>query len=202
MSEKEPVFNIPPACAGLLLIILVVHLLQQFGGIDTESYSLQPLAFWQNPFSLHSLVTLFTYQFLHASWMHMGVNALMLLAFGSAMVRMTNGSFFILFYLFCGVIAAMAHILVYADQVGYLLGASGAVSGAMGFVLWLSIQNKKRQLQLLLLIVIIQPVLALASGDLLGGEIAWVAHVAGFIVGIVAAIVWRSKINQLRKNDF
>lgn len=181
--------------------MLVVHLLQQFGGINTENYSLQPIAFWQAPLALHSLVTLFTYQFLHASWMHFGVNALMLLAFGSAMARMTNGPFFILFYLCCGVAAALAHIMVYADQAGYLLGASGAVSGAMGFVLWLSIQNKKRQLQLLLLIVIIQPILALASGDLLGGEIAWLAHVAGFITGVIGAIWWRRKINQPYENN-
>ncbi|HCM84422.1 MAG TPA: rhomboid family intramembrane serine protease [Alphaproteobacteria bacterium] len=193
MSEHEPMFRIPSASGAMLLLLIAIYALQIITGFDITDYSVQPHQFWEDPLSLHHLLTLITYQFLHANLLHLGVNGLMLLAFGSAMARIVGSARFILLYLFCGIIAAVAHLFAYADQTSYLVGASGAVSGAMGFVLWGIIQHPRKRLQLILAILILQPVLAFASGTLFGGEIAWLAHVAGFAAGIGMALAFKFK---------
>ncbi len=193
MSEHEPMFRIPTACGALLFLILIVHMLQVFGGFDFTAYSVQPDLFRSAPFAPQHFMTLLTYQFLHANWMHLGMNSAMLLAFGSAMARITGGKIFILIYLICGIIAALAHIGVYADHAGYLIGASGAVSGAMGFVLWRVMRDPRARLKMLLVIAISQPVMALAGGAWTGGEIAWLAHLAGFAAGIGFALALKKE---------
>lgn len=193
MSDREPVFNAPLSCIILLCLMLFAHLLQLFGIIDAAVYSVQPQEFWRAPLALHSIVTLFTYQFLHAGWLHLGVNTMMLLAFGSGMIRIVGSARFIIFYLVTGMLAALAHLLIYPESDGYLIGASGAISGAMGFVLWRMIRQPRKRMQLLFAIIITQLILMASGSALLGGDIAWAAHLAGFAVGIAASLVLRHK---------
>jgi len=190
--KREPIFNLPPTTLILLFALCVVHVSVTMFDLDITFFVFQPAAFGAAPFATQNLATLITYQFFHASWLHLGVNAGMLLAFGSAMERMTGPIWFPILYLICGVIAALAQFLVIPDSGAAILGASGAISGAMGFVLWHVMRRPKMRMQLILLMVIVQPIMALAAGISLGGEIAWVAHLAGFIAGIIIAFCWPS----------
>ncbi len=181
--------NVPPGCAALILIMIAIGFLQLVLGYQLDDYALRPGDFMAAPLAVHAIITLISYQFLHANALHLGVNVLMLLAFGSAMNRMVGTPRFILFYLLAGMLAALAHIAAYSDGVGALVGASGAISGVMGFVLWRIMRQPRRRLELLLLMLISQPVLAWAAGDMMGGEIAWLAHLAGFVFGIGVATI-------------
>lgn len=193
MSDREPVFRVPAACLAIIAVMLAVHLLQIFGWINAEAFAVQPVAFWAQ-LSLHQIITLFTYQFLHAGWIHFFMNAMMLLAFGSAMIRLVGSPRFVIFYLGCGVIAAFAYLCVYPDSPAYLVGASGAISGVMGFVLWHLVREPHRRVRLIIALVISQVILVVAGSSLLGGEIAWLAHAAGFACGIIAALCYKDRV--------
>jgi membrane associated rhomboid family serine protease len=76
--------------------------------------------------------TLFSYTFLHGSWTHVAVNAVWLLAFGSPVARRLGAVRFLLFYFFCGLGGAFAHILFHQGSLVPVVGASAAISGLMG----------------------------------------------------------------------
>ena len=75
--------------------------------------------------------------FLHGSWMHILGNALFLFIFGRAIEDVMGPGRFLLFYLFCGLVAAAAQIVVNPSSPVPTVGASGAISGVMGAYLLL-----------------------------------------------------------------
>jgi len=195
--KHEPLLNLPPATLILLIALCTVYIAVTVFDFDITPFVFQPAIFWTSPFAPQNLVTLITYQFFHASWLHLAVNAGMLLAFGSAMERMVGPIWFPILYLICGVIAALAQSLAMPDSAAVILGASGAISGAMGFVLWRVMRRPKMRVQLILLMVIVQPVMAWAAGTSLGGEIAWIAHLAGFAAGVMMAFFWPKNMRSV-----
>ena len=77
-------------------------------------------------------LTLVTYMFMHGGWLHLLSNMIFLWVFADN-VEDAYGHFgFLAFYLFCGVVAAAAHIVVWPDSQTPLVGASGAVAGVLG----------------------------------------------------------------------
>ncbi|NLB53666.1 MAG: rhomboid family intramembrane serine protease [Syntrophomonadaceae bacterium] len=70
--------------------------------------------------------------FLHGSWMHVISNMWILWLFGDNVEDRMGKFKFVLFYLTCGVIAGLAHFLIYPDSNVPVVGASGAVAGIMG----------------------------------------------------------------------
>lgn len=77
-------------------------------------------------------LTLFTSQFLHASFIHVGFNMLFLWIFGNNIEEELGRIRFILFYLICGVLAAFSQYLLATESIIPSLGASGAIAGVMG----------------------------------------------------------------------
>ncbi len=73
-----------------------------------------------------------TYAFLHGGFTHVAVNSVWLLAFGTAVCRRFGGSRFLLFYAFAAIVGALAFYLVHPFGLQPVIGASAAVSGAMG----------------------------------------------------------------------
>jgi membrane associated rhomboid family serine protease len=154
--------------------------------------------------------TLLTSMFLHGSWSHIIGNMWYLWIFGDNVEDRFGHARFIVFYLLCGVVAALGQI--YMDPTSRLptIGASGAIAGVMGayFVLY----PHSRVLTLIPLIifweVIELPAIALlgfwflmqlfSAGQIAatasrGGGVAFMAHVAGFITGVVAVLVFRPR---------
>ena len=77
------------------------------------------------------VVPLFTYMLLHADYAHVGINSLWLLVFGPAAARWLGTWRFLLFFVFCGIVAALLHLAVYWGSPVAVIGASGAISGLM-----------------------------------------------------------------------
>ncbi len=144
-----------------------------------------------------------TSMFLHGGWLHLIGNMLSLWIFGDNVEDRLGHGRFILFYLLCGTLAALAH--VWADPLSPLptIGASGAIAGVMGayFVLY----PHSRVITLLPIFIFIQIVevpaviflglwfllqlvsgvgsqLAATTGEAVGGIAFW-AHIGGFAVG-------------------
>ncbi|WP_158807636.1 rhomboid family intramembrane serine protease [Beijerinckia sp. L45] len=76
--------------------------------------------------------TVLTYAFLHGSWMHVGVNCLWLVAFGGAVAKRLSTLRFLALLAVCSVAGAFVHYLTHVADLEPVVGASAAVSGAMG----------------------------------------------------------------------
>ena len=78
------------------------------------------------------LLTLITSQFLHAGFIHVGFNMLFLWIFGNNIEEELGSIKYLIFYLTCGVLAALTQWFFSANSVIPSLGASGAIAGVMG----------------------------------------------------------------------
>jgi len=144
--------------------------------------------------------------FLHAGWLHLLGNMLFLVIFGNNIEDRFGRVPYLLFYLFCGYVAAYGFAFANSSSLEPLIGASGAISGALGAYLVLYPRAKVWSLvPFLFFIPVIIPawlVLGLwfvlqwvysagyaASG---AGSVAYVAHVFGFLAGAIIGLFVRA----------
>ena len=156
--------------------------------------------------------TLITSMFLHGSWMHIIGNMWYLWIFGDNVEDRLGPGRFIVFYLLCGIAAALGQVFMDPSSTLPTIGASGAIAGVMGayFVLY----PHSRVLTLVPWIIIWE-VIELPAFVLLGfwflmqlfsagtiavtasshgsGGVAFAAHVAGFLVGVGGVFVFRKR---------
>jgi rhomboid family protein len=76
--------------------------------------------------------TVLTSMFMHGGWLHLGLNMLFLWIFGDNVEDSMGHSPFLLFYLLCGVAAAVAQAVMNPGLTLPMVGASGAISGVLG----------------------------------------------------------------------
>jgi membrane associated rhomboid family serine protease len=143
------------------------------------------------------LLTLVTSMFLHGGWLHLAGNMLYLWIFGDNIEDAVGRGGYVLFYLVCGVAAALAQAYPHPNSQIPMIGASGAISGVLGAYLMLF--PHARILTLIPLGLATQVVRVKAIWVLLlwfglqlfsssfGGEggVAFSAHIGGFIAGVV-----------------
>ncbi|KFL29287.1 hypothetical protein JP75_22205 [Devosia riboflavina] len=148
--------------------------------------------------------TLVTYAFLHADWLHLLSNMLFLWVFGDNIEDAMGHLRFLVFYLLCAVLAALAHLAFNLDGNGPLIGASGAVAGVMGAYILLF---PHARVFVLARIVIPIPLPVPAFWMLgfwvatqlfyvvIGSQesVAWWAHIGGFVAGVVLAALMRRR---------
>ena len=160
-----------------------------------------PLPFWS---------TLITSMFLHGGWMHLGGNMLYLWIFGDNLEKVMGNARFLGFYLACGIAAGLAHILFSGASSVPTVGASGAISGVLGGYLVLFPRNRVRVLTrggivslpaiavlgFWIVIQLINGLGSLAVRTETGG-VAYMAHIGGFIAGIVLVKVMTAGRTQL-----
>jgi membrane associated rhomboid family serine protease len=79
-----------------------------------------------------ALVTLFTSQFIHAGFVHLGGNMVFLWVFGRAVEDRLGSVLYLVFYLLAGAIAGLVQCVVSAGDSVPLIGASGAIAGVLG----------------------------------------------------------------------
>ena len=134
--------------------------------------------------------------FLHGSLMHLGGNMLFLWVFGNNIEDHLGPIKFVLFYLAAGAIATAAHVLVQLDSVIPVIGASGAVAGVMGaYLVWFP----RARIQTLVFIMLtwVPAFIVLSfwfiSQFFIGPDdgVAWMAHVGGFVFGILVGLLVR-----------
>jgi membrane associated rhomboid family serine protease len=167
--------------------------------------------------------TLITSMFLHGSWMHVIGNMWYLWIFGDNVEDRLGHGRFIVFYLLCGIAAAIGQIAIDPNSTLPTIGASGAIAGVMGayFVLY----PHSRVLTLIPWIIFwevieLPAVLLLAFWFLLqliggvgqiaatqvshgSGGVAFAAHVAGFVVGVIGVFVFRKRqVDRWERIDY
>ena len=152
-------------------------------------------------------LTLLTSIFMHGGWLHIGGNMLFLFIFGDNIEKAYGHIKYLVFYLVCGLIAGLAHVLSQPDSIIPSLGASGAISGVMAGYLVLFPTNRVRVL-LALGFVFLRPIMvpavvmigiwallqfvngigSIAVTDQTSGVAYW-AHIGGFIAGAVITLL-------------
>jgi membrane associated rhomboid family serine protease len=150
-------------------------------------------------------LTFLTCVFLHGSVMHIVGNMWFLFIFGDNIEDRFGHFGYALFYLFCGVAASLVHYLSEMNSQLPTIGASGAIAGIMGaYFVW----YPRAQVQALLpIFVIIQIVVVPAplflglwfvfqffegigfAGGAESTSVAWWAHIGGFAIGALAALL-------------
>ena len=148
---------------------------------------------------LPATLTLLTSMFLHGGWMHLIGNMLYLWIFGNNIEDAMGHVRFLVFYLVCGIAAALSHALTDLQSTIPMVGASGAISGVLGAYLLLypraqvlvlipmGLMTRTMQVPAALVLGFWFLLQLLSGGASLGrggGGVAWFAHVGGFLAGM------------------
>jgi membrane associated rhomboid family serine protease len=159
----------------------------------------------------YTFPSLITSMFLHGSWSHIIGNMLYLWIFGDNIEDRLGHGRFLLFYLLAGMAAAFGQIAMDPLSTIPTIGASGAVAGVMGA--YIVLYPHSRVLTLIPLwfyfeIIEIPAIILLGFWFLIqlfsagaiattatagSGGIAFMAHVAGFVVGMVGVLIFRKR---------
>ena len=221
MSEQySPTgFRVLPTVVKHLLIINAIMFLATFTlnrfNIDLSDY-LGLHFFLAKDFMPHQL---FTYMFMHANFEHIFFNMFALWMFGNTLENIWGSKRFLLFYIVCGLGAAICQEVVQfidfemrTDWNGLALlndgmrevlktwntvGASGAVYGLL-LAFGMLFPNSRIYLYFLFPIkakwfVIGYAVIELLSGFFTSGNVAHFAHLGGMLFGLILILIWKKK---------
>lgn len=172
-----------------------------------------PVPIPQEPGPSPIFLTLLTSMFMHGGWLHIGGNLLFLWIFGDNVEHRIGHIPYLVFYLAAGVIASLAQILIDPGSIIPTLGASGAISGVLGAYLVMFPTNRVTVLFLRFpmrvpaIVVIglwavfqfINGIGAFALTEETAGGVAYMAHIGGFVAGVVAGLVFRAIFHEPRR---
>ncbi len=146
--------------------------------------------------------TLITSQFLHAGFLHLGMNMLFLYIFGDNMEDVLGHWRFLGFYLLCGVAAAGLQFAFAPTSPIPMVGASGAVAGVLGGYM---LMFPRARVDIFIFLIIIIRVIPFPAWFVLGlwfllqllggvaapsdaGGVAYWAHAGGFLAGFALTL--------------
>lgn len=202
-GAREPVFGAPWPATALAALVLLSYAAQSLagGGVVADAFGLRPADLVRGVWG-----GLLTCLFVHAGWVHAGLNAVTALAFGAPVARAlgtrpVQAAAFLLFYLLCGAFAGLGWALLHAafggGSTGVLVGASGAISGLLGAasrlrpagaagVAGLEPLNSPAVRRMAVGWIAANLLLAVfGAGVVTGGApVAWEAHLAGYGAGL------------------
>lgn len=176
-------------------------------GEDIVTNGLQP-----TPIPVYG--TLITSMFMHGGWAHLGGNMLFLWVFGDNIENRMGHLRYLGFYLLCGIIASLSHVLISgassANSLIPSLGASGAISGVMGGYMLLFPKRKVKvfmgrgitevpafvALGIWIVFQVISGMGVLGGTEAGGGGVAYAAHVGGFIAGLLLVKLFDKGANK------
>src|SRR5262252_4142426 len=201
-SRSTPIVTTAIIVVNAMVFLFQLSLGKAEGDGFIRTYGLVPAHFaWPN---------VITSMFLPGGLMHVGGNMLYLWIFGDNVEDTLGHGRFLIFYLVSGVIAALAQVALNVDSSIPMIGASGAVSGVLGAYLLLF--PRANVLTLIIVgffvrLIRIPAVLVLGFWFLIqfvsglvawtarteGGEVAWFAHLGGFLAGMALVLLLRPR---------
>ncbi len=208
LHDDNPTERTPFATIVFIAICLVVFLYQvslprepgetfvfQYGAIPSVVLGHAELPV-EAAVAIPAALTLLTSMFLHGGWMHLIGNMLYLWVFGNNIEDVMGHAKFIVFYVLCGILAALSHAATDPSSQIPMVGASGAISAVLGaYVLLFPRAN----------VLVLIPgigITRVAAGIVLGmwfvtqlvsggmsmgakgGGVAFFAHIGGFVAGM------------------
>jgi membrane associated rhomboid family serine protease len=188
-----------------------LELLRQWGTVPSKLFDSQAPMLQQ--LSELRILRLLTALFIHADWLHLAGNLLFLMIFGLPAERALGSWRFLALYLFGGAVANLIGALTLASTNAPIVGSSGAVSAVVGAYLALF---PRARLGLVLPLGLFLEFVRIPAPLLIGfwillqvlftfvgptfGAVVWWTHIAGFLVGIMFAVMSRPAIaRRLRR---
>jgi membrane associated rhomboid family serine protease len=228
-AGSEPVFNVPRVITAILALLIGIHALREFVLSDNENieflllfafipvrYDASVLAMGSMPGGLGAEAwTFVTYALIHGDWIHLSVNGVWLLAFGSPIARRFGAARFLVFFVVTAAAGAIAHLFTHVGDLQPMIGASAAISGCMAAAMRFVFQRggplhllresdadayrvpalplvtalrDRRILVFLIAWFAINALFAFTAAPIIGtGQVvAWQAHIGGFLAGLIA----------------
>jgi len=207
----QPIFNAPRGTVVLCCALIGIYALGKLLGPDFGNWLLTVLAFLPGEFLNQfgpqgtgivplALTSLVTHAFLHADAMHLLVNCGFLLAFGALVERQAGMGAFLATFAAAAAAGAIAQTLAGGPHQPPMIGASGGVYGMMGLavrILFLGNGSHRLRLglQFVAVIMVLNVIIGLLSGSglLFGGQVAWQAHIGGFLAGFAIGLCLRRR---------
>lgn len=191
-----------PLVTYILIVLNAIFFFVELSGGDVfiEKWAFVPSRFLANP--IGDSVTILTSMFMHGGWAHLVGNMLYLWIFGDNVEDRFGHIKFLVFYLVCGVAATFAQLAFSTTSNIPNLGASGAIAGVLAAYILMFPQGKVKVLMgrgvipvPALVVIGLWFVLQLfsgigsISGSAQEGGVAYMAHVGGFIAGLVLTLL-------------
>ncbi len=207
LHDDNPTTLTPVVTIAFIAVCILVFLYQaslpvgpdntfvfQYGAIPALLFGQPDLP--ETVVPIPAYATLITSMFLHGGWMHLIGNMLYLWVFGNNIEDVMGHAKYAVFYLTCGILAALSHALTDPSSPIPMVGASGAISGVLGAYVLLFPRAR---------ILVLMPgfgatkvaagvvlgmwfVMQLLSGGMSigsqGGGVAFFAHIGGFLAGM------------------
>jgi membrane associated rhomboid family serine protease len=203
LGDDNSARRITPVVTYALIVINVLFFFVELSAGDAfiQRWSVVPARLLDNLFG--DFITVFTAMFMHGGWMHLIGNMLYLWIFGDNVEDRLGHAKFLVFYLLCGIAATFAQVLVDPTSNIPNLGASGAIAGVLGAYLLMFPRGSVRVLMgraiipmPALIVIGFWALLQLVNGfgaiaateqTMDTGGVAYMAHVGGFVAGLILA---------------
>jgi membrane associated rhomboid family serine protease len=197
--------TVPMVTYSLIALNVIFFFVEMSGGEPfIKQWSVVPKRFVTNPGG--DLLTVFTAMFMHGGWMHLIGNMLYLWIFGDNVEDRFGKVKFLMFYLLCGIGATLAQVAVNPNSSIPNLGASGAISGVLAAYLIMFPKGKVNVLMgrgvvampaifvigIWIVLQFINGIGAITESAETGG-VAYMAHIGGFVVGLILSFFLRGK---------
>jgi membrane associated rhomboid family serine protease len=200
-SRIYPIVNIFLIWINILIFLYESSLGDRLGDF-LQVWGLIPAQVTGNvdPGSQGIVLPFFSAMFLHGSWFHLLSNVWFLYLFGDNVEDRLGHWRYLWFYLFAGLVAALAHVASAPESSIPTIGASGAIAGVLGayiilypkarvavfvwFVFFIDVFELPAMtfLGFWFLTQVVSGLFSIPMGEM-GGGIAWWAHVGGFLAG-------------------
>lgn len=204
-TDNTPVVTFLFIAACVLVFLYQVSLPQDMGQMFVYQFGAVPAVVFGSATlppevqAVPASMSLVTSMFLHGGWMHLIGNMLYLWIFGNNIEDVMGHTRFIIFYVLCGILAALAHAAIDPSSEIPMIGASGAISGVLGAYLLLF---PRAQVLVLIPLGFFSRIMYIPAGFVLGlwflmqvfsgglslgskgGGVAFFAHVGGFLAGM------------------
>ena len=242
-ASRQRLFNVPSVVVATIGVLLLVHVMRTYGfSLVDDRRFLLTFAFFPARYDSSAVApniwpggwpgdawTFVTYALIHGDWTHLGLNAVWLLAFGSAVARRFGTFRFLAFFVITAAAGAAAHLATHTGDLWPMAGASAAISGYMAAALrfvfqsggplgWMGSEPGSylrpaarlsvalRQPQVLVFLAVwfgLNLLFSVSSFSLAdeGQSIAWQAHIGGFVAGLLLFPVFDPVPRRRDDND-
>jgi len=212
-SERKPIVTVTLLAMCVLVFFWQLAQGGRGGVLATYAFGLVPSVLFginELPTEVARIpptLTVLTSMFMHGGWMHLIGNMLYLWIFGDNVEDSMGHGRFVVFYLLCGVAAALAQAIPDPTSTIPMVGASGAISGVLGA--YLLLYPHARVLVAIPLgfilhtvrlpagiVLVLWFVLQLVSNLMTQpgtGGVAFRAHIGGFVAGMALVFVFKRR---------
>lgn len=216
LRDSQPSRTAPLVTIALIALNVAVFLHEVTLDDYSRNHFVSQYALIPGRLQLGDLVTS---MFLHGGWLHLIGNMWFLWIYGDNIEDILGRSKYILFYLACGIAAAMVHVWFNPGSRIPTVGASGAIAGVMGaymlkfphsrivtlipiFIFFTTVEIPAWIILVYWFVIqLFSGVGNLAAAGNEGG-IAWFAHIGGFVAGALLILMLPTKAPYRRYEEY